>query len=597
MKRLFFGLSLLGLCGLMSGARHNDAGLVVHEWGTFLAMSGSDGVTLDGMYHEEHALPPFVHARSKDQLHMRSVSLKGETPVVYFYTDRRQDINVCVQFPQGIWTQWYPQAAMVAPGLAATHTERPEHGRICWNLEVVPPSYSILSGELPATQSDALWNYARQVDADYVQTHDSPGLEKPRETERFIFYRGLGRANLPLHVSSADGGTLKLGSLPGSVLKHLFVIRVENGMANFRYVPSLTAGESITRAIPSMQGATDIASFSGRIGQDLADRLTDSGLYRKEAEAMVNTWRKSYFESDGVRVLFVLPQQWTESFIPMDVSPKPAKLVRVMVGRTELLTPEREARAEAAIKNLNSKDASVREQAFSYLRAQGRYIEPVVNRVLRSTQDESTRRVCKALLLTDFVTELRSAVHSAADGSKIEEKPGEARAHLSALLHEIGQTEQASEEARRAEQELSQIPAPKMANSDSRWYLRAYARCKEGLGDDRAAAGYYEKMVRFGSQSKTCGNCHAAAGPKNMAFYRDWWAGRKYAEYVEKLGIREAVVREQKEVLSRHPSDTAAQMLLAYASAGHVDQQANDRLWAAIEGKSGRVAVKEASER
>src|SRR4051794_18380983 len=61
--------------------------LVVHEWGTFLQMSGSDGVSLDGMYHEEHALPAFVHARGRDQLRPRSIFVKGETPVIYFYTN------------------------------------------------------------------------------------------------------------------------------------------------------------------------------------------------------------------------------------------------------------------------------------------------------------------------------------------------------------------------------------------------------------------------------------------------------------------------------------------------------------------------------
>src|SRR5262249_6869297 len=51
----------------------SDADLVIHEWGTFLGMSGSDGEVLDGMYHEEHALPSFVHARSRDQLLLPSV--------------------------------------------------------------------------------------------------------------------------------------------------------------------------------------------------------------------------------------------------------------------------------------------------------------------------------------------------------------------------------------------------------------------------------------------------------------------------------------------------------------------------------------------
>src|SRR5262245_38312978 len=73
--------------------------LVVHEWGTFLAMQGSDGVTLDGMYHEEHALPEFVHTRGRDQLRIPSMKMKGETPVIYFYTNKKQKVGVEVRFP------------------------------------------------------------------------------------------------------------------------------------------------------------------------------------------------------------------------------------------------------------------------------------------------------------------------------------------------------------------------------------------------------------------------------------------------------------------------------------------------------------------
>ena len=74
-----------GLLAVGVGASRDR--LVVHEWGTFLAMNGADGVTLDGMYHEEHALPGFVHARSRDELRLRTSNLKGETPVIYFYAD------------------------------------------------------------------------------------------------------------------------------------------------------------------------------------------------------------------------------------------------------------------------------------------------------------------------------------------------------------------------------------------------------------------------------------------------------------------------------------------------------------------------------
>ena len=54
------GLAVTVAAALGVGADSSRSGLVVHEWETFLAMNGSNGVTLDGMYHEEHALPGFV---------------------------------------------------------------------------------------------------------------------------------------------------------------------------------------------------------------------------------------------------------------------------------------------------------------------------------------------------------------------------------------------------------------------------------------------------------------------------------------------------------------------------------------------------------
>ena len=154
-KRIRRGALSIGLAMLTgAGAVHWSAGsppssatpgkvdrsdLIVHEWGTFLGMSGSDGASLDGMYHEEHALPAFVHSRSRDQLRLPSVFLKGETPVIYFYTYERQRVRVGVGFPHGIWTQWFPQALRVNPPLAH-HAETPDRlkdGRICWQAELI----------------------------------------------------------------------------------------------------------------------------------------------------------------------------------------------------------------------------------------------------------------------------------------------------------------------------------------------------------------------------------------------------------------------------------------------------------------------------
>ena len=67
--------------------------------------------------------------------------------------------------------------------------------------------------------------------------------------------------------------------------------------------------------------------------------LMDAGLYRKEADAMIQTWWPSYFERAGFRVFWVVPQESADAVLPLSVTPAPQKTVRVMVGRTEILSP------------------------------------------------------------------------------------------------------------------------------------------------------------------------------------------------------------------------------------------------------------------
>ena len=92
---------------------------------------------------------------------------------------------------------------------------------------------------LPETAADALWNYARDVDAAFVSVDNSARSGSPAEWERFIFYRGLGEAPLPLNLSAADGGRLGCGSDLPEGLKHLYVLRVEGGQGRL----SVPAGD------------------------------------------------------------------------------------------------------------------------------------------------------------------------------------------------------------------------------------------------------------------------------------------------------------------------------------------------------------------
>ena len=570
----------LAAAGFILAAPSDPAGLVVHEWGTLLAMNGSDGISLDGMYHEEHALPGFVHARSKDQLHLPMSRLKGETPVIYFYTPQVQRVQVDVGFPTGLWTQWYPQAATVKPGIVqAGSPPQTRDGSISWTVTIRPPD--LKHGELPATKSDALWNYARDVDAAFVVTDKTPRAGE--EWERFIFYRGLGEVPLPIDVRVAEG-RVRATTTEGEGLQHVFILRVENGRGAYSYNAALRPDQALDEAIPSMHRSLPLDEFADEVSAHVAKRLVASGLYKQEALAMVNTWKSSYFKTDGVRVLFVMPQSWTDRFIPMRITPVPQQMVRVMVGRVELLDGAREHRAEKAISELASPDAVVRERAFETLRAEGRYVEPIVRRTLNTTADAQVRTLSKRLLLTDFVTELRTAFTDASTGEKASTPAVYIQAQLASLLREVGLTAEAKQEGEAALRLLSQLPQPTMGAHESRHMFRARARAHEGAGHDSEALRWYGKFVEFGSQfqSKGCVGCHTTMGPLDMSFFRDWYAGRKFGELAVKTGEAPQLITTHQTVLSTIPVNRASGLSLAYLYEATGKDEKAQELWARL---------------
>jgi hypothetical protein len=579
--------------------------LVVHEWGTFLGMSGADGTALEGMYHEEHALPAFVHSRGRDQLWLPQMFLKGETPVIYFYTKEKQKVAVNVHFPRGIWTQWYPQANQVWPNLMsqAERDGAPNHGWISWQAEVIPRSampHSIskrrgalpeLVNLLPDTSSDALWNHAREVDAAFVKTADVARNPATDEYERFLFYRGLGDAQLPLQIEEQGNGTLRLDQEKslGDGVSDIFVLRVEGGRGAYKYRAALRPDERAASMIPSMDQSQPLAAFTRSISDAMAERLAASGLFTKEARAMVNTWASSYFQTEGVRVLFVLPQSWTDAFIPLQITPTPKKVVRVMVGRLEMLTAGRERAAEAAIQSLASRDSAQSEAAFRFLHEQGRYVEPIVRRVAKTTRDEQVRAMCRRLLLTGFVTDLRAAVHNAADGKKLNVDPFLLRAHLARLLREVGLDAVARSEANAVLADLKKYPLPrdqKIEDSPSATEVKAGAI--EGLGDDRQAALVYARRVE---QLTLTMNPELPEG--SLAWLKDWWVGRAYAQCVKRSGQAaaiEAALREKLAIKSAATApglagERAARILLGFL----LDSQGKESLaqsqWRSLEGK------------
>ena len=93
---------------------------------------------------------------------------------------------------------------------------------------------------------------------------------------------------------------------------------------------------------------------------------------------MVNTWKRQWFRTPGVRVLYFAPQSWTDASIPLRVEPAPDATTRVMVIRVEVLLPQVEHTDAAAARALDGAPGA----SEAYFRALGRFAEPRLRRAI-----------------------------------------------------------------------------------------------------------------------------------------------------------------------------------------------------------------------
>ena len=125
--------------------------------------------------------------------------------------------------------------------------------------------------------------------------------------------------------------------------------------------------------------------------------LVSGGLYEKEAEAMLNTWRDSWFE-EGSRIFYLMPRKTTDKVLLLTITPQPVELVRVLVGRTELITPEMEKDVAEQLVKLDDPSESVRDAATKEINKYGRFIEPILNQVYEHNTDSKVRSAMERFL-------------------------------------------------------------------------------------------------------------------------------------------------------------------------------------------------------
>ena len=413
-----------------------DDHFVVHEWGTFTTFSGSDGVYLDyrPLASEHSDLPNFVLDRlntgsnlpsfQKQKLRAR---VRMETPVTYFYTDKPRTVNVRVDFPQGMLTEYYPPAKKLLPPLdraaALGEGELIGDSSIDWGtIDLIPvhsmisesiakPLRSQLAAGVAATilpQDPQIQHYgqARDTDSALVHVHQDRATEhawflnQPTEYfEKFLFYRGVGKFELPVAVEFNESSA-EFVNRNSDAIRSAILLEVRGGRMRMNVVDEVAANSTLPF------GKTESVTEQ-ELADTLVQRLVAEGLYEKEARSMVNTWKSSWFAEEGRRVLYMVPETITNELLPLHVSPAPQETRRVLVARMELLSPEDEASLIQQVReSIESRanfvsDANNSGQVYpipARIASFGRMAEPALVRVATIAKEASVRHEAKRLL-------------------------------------------------------------------------------------------------------------------------------------------------------------------------------------------------------
>jgi len=369
-------LAVFALLGVHGTVGVRGAGpLVVHEWGTITTRHAADG-TPEGHLNQidvREVLPAFVHRFEPPQTQASSkalplakspltpgrpdVTMRLETPVLYFYPPAGSgspspfDVNVTLR--GGVLNEFYPRGeASVAVDVERVNAKMQAGVIKAWDGEVLNQYVAgslrwnrvSLKETVPLPQtSNPIWLAPRNVGSSGV-------LVSPDEGERYLFYRGV--AHLDALVQTAlSPNALRLRaprlllwmSSPTMTIPNLWLVDIRaDGSAAFREPRRLVIAKDAASAelasIPLFDGGDYTARRLNDLRASMKEALVAAGLFDDEADAMLRTWNESYFQRPGLRVFYIVPNQWIEYHLPLRLS-VPAKLTRVLVGRIDLVRP------------------------------------------------------------------------------------------------------------------------------------------------------------------------------------------------------------------------------------------------------------------
>lgn len=338
------------------------SGLTAHEWGTFTSVAGAGGQAVEwSPLTDSTDLPGFVEQFQKGgyKLGLRG-TVRMETPVLYFYSSIERTVSVKARFSKGVITEWYPHASKVEPRAAlhdnSLYYARQADGTIEWNSVTLSPT---LAADFPREAVAGRYYAARATTSTPLRVPAPAG----EQHEKFLFYRGVSVFAVPISAVVSPTGQVRIKNVGDYPFPSVILFERRGDNVGYRLINGLGTESTLDR--PELTTTVD------SLTQDLEGLLVGQGLYQDEAQAMIQTWRDSWFE-EGSRLLYLVPREFVDAVLPLTIKPAPTETTRVFVGRLELIT--------AATRNDVARAFADHDRAT--LAKYDRFLEPILNTMI-----------------------------------------------------------------------------------------------------------------------------------------------------------------------------------------------------------------------
>lgn len=300
-----------------SGEKKN---FIVHEWGIF-EVNKNNFIRIGMPGGQVQKIPPGIPATRK--------------PIIYFYSQEPLRIRVKVKFPYGNPAQTLPQAQYLG-------------NSIKWRVK-------ILENEKSKVERNSLFDEEQEIkkarkkleqfrrrplqsitDEDWVEIArevKSNTIKVNMQKEKFLFYDGILR-NYEFDVlideekSSRTGSVFSIENDSENDIYDILIIKKEDEqyeIGTLSKVKSERSAKVKTEVIKE-------GEFQSKGSKILKKALIKAGLYKDEAESVIEIWIDKFFNEEKEEYTYLIYRITEEEYnklLPIKIKPAPKEIKRV----------------------------------------------------------------------------------------------------------------------------------------------------------------------------------------------------------------------------------------------------------------------------